>query len=201
MNNLQVIVLPVSVGTTSVALRALGESYWHHQHVATLLQISRLYHYNHTSNSSTHCQAGGLRLSPVGGSQSRDTNPLPVSPFPFPPLGNFTAHLHPGHGSDPSPCYSSFMHYNTPDWSQEPHHIVPARFTHGCMLLSVPLQGFHGDTQNVWRNLLPTASDPPQVLTMAKDWEVKAGVSTGQTGSIWEEPRCFLSSVSLQKTA
>lgn len=57
-----------------------------------------------------------------------------MSPFPFPSLGNFTAHLCPGHGSDPSPCYSSFMHYNTPDWSQEPHHIVPARFTHGCML-------------------------------------------------------------------
>lgn len=119
---------------SSQGLGWMQKLYWCHQHVATLLQTPRLHQYNHMSNCSTHCQARRLSLSPAGGSQSSDTSHLHMSPFSFPSLGNFTAHLHPGHGSDPSLHYSSFMHYNAPDWSQEPRHIISAPFTHGCML-------------------------------------------------------------------
>lgn len=185
--------------SSSQGLGWMQKLYWRHQYVATLFQTARLHHYNHMSNRSTHCQVGGLSLSPAAGSQSSDTSPLRMSPFLFPSLGNFTAHLHPGHGSDPSPCYPSFMHYNATDWSHEPRHIISVPFTHGCMLWESlapalsPLGLSWGHPKcSLWGNLLPIASDPQQVLMMAEDLEVKAGVSTGQAGSIWEGASCLL---------
>lgn len=168
---------PCSAGMTSVALGALGECR-NCISITNMLQPS-FRPLDYTVITTWAIVALSARLEGWACLQwevpKAVTPVLCVCPLPF----SLSRKLHSSpplrHGSVPSPYYSSFMHYNAPDWSQEPCHILSAPFTHDCMLwesltsaLSPLGLSWRHSKCSVWGNLLPAASELQQALMMAR---------------------------------